>query len=236
MSVKTKALRAAFPYTTPILAGFLFLGFAYGLYMHSLGFSFVYPMLMSITIFAGSMEFMAATFLLSAFHPWFAFGMTLIINARHLFYGISMLEKFKGTGRKKWYLIFGMCDESFSIHCAAKIPDGVDNGWFMFFVTLLNQCYWVTGATLGGILGNFVNFDTKGLDFVMTALFVVIFAEQWLSTKQHIPAALGLIASLVCLLLFGPNAFILPAMGLILLCLTLLRGHLDAVNKKEASV
>ena len=163
MNTKRRALKAAFPYTLPILAGFAFLGLAYGILMHSKGFSFLWPMLMSMTIFAGSMEFVAADLLCSAFHPLYAFFLTLMVNARHLFYGISMLDKFKGTGLKKWYLIFGMCDESFSINQSVEPPEGVDRGWFMFFVTLLNQGYWVLGATLGGLLGNLVTFNTKGI-------------------------------------------------------------------------
>ena len=174
MNIKSKAFKAAFPHTIPICAGFTFLGLAYGIYMNKMGFSFVYPMLMSLTIFAGSMEFITANLLVSVFDPLNAFLLAVMVNARHLFYGVSMLEKYRGTGKKKLYLIFGMCDESFSINCTADIPEEIDKGWFMFFVTLLNYAYWVSGATLGGILGSFINFNTKGIDFVMTALFVVI--------------------------------------------------------------
>ena len=209
------------------MAGFLFLGVAYGVYMHELGFSFLYPMLMSLTIFAGSMEFVAANLLLAGFHPLQAFLLTLVVNARHLFYGLSMLEKFKGTGRKKWYLIFGLCDETFSINCTVSAPPDVDPGWFMFFVTLLNHFYWWLGATLGGLLGSLELFDTQGVDFAMTALFVVIFLEQWLSQKQHLPALAGVAASAVCLMALGPDNFILPAMASILLLLTLLRPKLE---------
>ncbi len=141
-----KAMRAAIPHTLPIYAGFWFLGLTYGIYMNACGFSFWYPMLMSLTIFAGSMEFVAVNLLMGAFDPLQAFAMTLMINARHLFYGLSMLDKYKGTGLKKPYLIFGMCDESFSINYTAKIPAGVDKGWFMFFVTLLNHIYWFSGS------------------------------------------------------------------------------------------
>lgn len=224
---RLKAAKAAFPYTIPIMAGFLFLGTAYGVYMHSLGFSFVYPMLMSMTIFAGSMEFVAASMLLSSFDPLYAFAMTLMVNARHLFYGISMLEKYNGTGKKKYYLIFGMCDESFSINCSAEPPENVDKGWFMFFVTLFNQSYWVIGATLGGLIGNIIPFDTKGLDFVMTALFLVIFTDRQMSRRVHFPAATGIIASAVCLLIFGSDGFIIPTMLLILMMLTAFRKKLD---------
>ena len=148
-----RAFAAAFPYTIPIFAGFWFLGLTYGIYMNVSGFCFWYPMLMSLTIFAGSVEFITVSLLLGAFHPLQALAMTLMINARHLFYGISMLDRFKGTGWKKFYLIFGMCDESFSINYTAEIPKGVDKSWFMFFVTLLNHFYWVTGAVLGNLHG-----------------------------------------------------------------------------------
>ena len=160
-----KAFRAAFPYTIPIFAGFWFLGLTYGIYMNVSGFSFWYPMLMSITIFAGSIEFVTVSMLLGAFNPLQAFAMTLMINARHLFYGISMLDRFRGTGWKKFYLIFGMCDESFSINYTADIPEDVDRGWFMFFVTLLNHIYWFSGATLGGIFGSLIHFNTEGIEF-----------------------------------------------------------------------
>ena len=143
-----KALKSAFPYTVPIFAGFLFLGMTYGIYMNVSGFSFWYPMFMSLTIFAGSAEFVAVNLLLGPFRPFQALAMTLMLNARHLFYGISMLDKYRGTGLKKIYLIFGMCDESFSINCTAEIPEDVDRGLFMFFVTLLNHLYWFSGAAL----------------------------------------------------------------------------------------
>ena len=198
--------------------------------MNVSGFSFLYPMLMSITIFAGSMEFITVDLLLGSFNPVQAFLMTLMINARHLFYGISMLDKFRGTGLKKLYLIFGMCDESFSINYTAKIPPDVDRGWFMFFVTLLNHFYWFSGSTLGGIFGSLIHFNTEGLDFVMTAMFTVIFLEQWLKDRQHISALLGLGISLLCLWIFGADNFIIPSMAAMLMMLTLLR---KPVEKRE---
>ena len=222
-----KAFKAAFPYTIPIFAGFWFLGLTYGIYMNVSGFSFLYPMLMSITIFAGSMEFITANMLLGSFNPVQAFLMTLMINARHLFYGISMLDRFRGTGLKKLYLIFGMCDETFSINYTAQIPPDVDRGWFMFFVTLLNHFYWFSGSALGGIFGSFIHFDTEGLDFVMTAMFVVIFMEQWLKDKQHISALLGLGISVLCLLIFGADNFIIPSMAAMLLMLTGMRKPIE---------
>lgn len=219
--MKTKAFKAALPYTIPICVGFLFLGMSYGFLMKSKGFSFVYPMLMSFFIYAGSMEFVAADLLLSAFNPLYTFFLTLMVNARHLFYGISMLEKYKNVGWKKPYLIYGMCDESFSINCTVTPPSDIDKGWFMFFVTLLNQIYWVSGATLGALLGYVIHFDTTGLEFVMTALFVVMFINQWEETDNHRSALTGLGCSVLCLLIFGSQNFILPAMALIILCFSL---------------
>ena len=227
LSTLKRALFCAFPYTIPIFAGFWFLGMTYGIYMNVSGFSFWYPMLMSLTIFAGSIEFVAVNLLLGAFNPLQALAMTLMINARHLFYGISMLDKFRGVGLKKIYLIFGMCDESFSINYTADIPQNVDKGWFMFFVTLLNHIYWFSGATLGGIFGSFIHFNTEGLDFVMTAMFVVIFMEQWLKEKRHTSALVGIGISLLCLLTFGADHFIIPSMLAILGVLTLIRNPLE---------
>ena len=225
--MKRKALKAAFPYTVPIFAGFWFLVLTYGIYMNISGFSFWYPMLMSLTIFAGSAEFIAVNLLLGAFNPLQALVVTLMINARHLFYGISMLDKYKGTGWKKFYLIFGMCDESFSINYTADIPEDVDKGWFMFFVTLLNHFYWFFGAALGGVFGSLIHFNTEGLEFVMTAMFVVIFMEQWLKDKKHTSELLGLGLSALCLFVFGADRFIIPAMAAILGMLTLLRKTLE---------
>lgn len=226
-SILLPALRAAFPYTVPIFAGFWFLGFAYGVLMNVSGFSFVYPMLMSIIIFGGSLEFVTVSMLLSSFAPLQTFLAALMIQARHLFYGISMLDRYKGMGWKKFYLIYGMCDETFSINYTAKIPEGVDRGWFMFFVTLLDQFYWVSGSTLGGILGSLITFDTDGLDFVMTSMFVVIFLEQWLKEKQRISAYIGLASAVLCLVLFGSDSFLIPCMVCILVCLTVFRGPIE---------
>ncbi len=228
-----RSFLAAFPYTIPIFAGFWFLGMTYGIYMNTSGFSFWYPMLMSLTIFAGSIEFVTVNMLLGAFDPLQALTMTLMINARHIFYGISMLEKYRGTGWKKFYLIFGMCDESFSINYTADIPPEADKGWFMFFVTMLNQIYWFSGATLGGIFGSLISFNTEGLDFVMTAMFVVIFMEQWLKEKDHTSSLIGLGVSLLCLIAFGADSFIIPAMLMILAVLTFSRGPIEKKGGKQ---
>lgn len=232
MGIKTKALKVAFPHTIPIMTGFLFLGASYGIYMNVSGFEFWYPMITSMLIFAGSVEFVTVNLLLGAFNPLQAFLLALMINARHIFYGISMLDKYRGTGLKKFYLIYGMCDESFSVNYTAEIPEDVDKGWFMFFVNLLNQIYWVAGATIGGILGGVIAFNTNGIEFVMTAMFVVIFLEQWLKEKNHIPSILGLVISVVCLILFGADRFMIPSMAAMLIMLTLLRKVLDKGDVK----
>src|SRR5699024_6182367 len=224
------AIEYAFPKTLPILAGFSFLGMAYGIYMHSLGFAPIYAIMMSLLIFAGSMEFVAGNLLLSAFNPVSAFILTLMINARHLFYGISMLDKFKNTGKKKYYLIYGMCDESFVINSTADIPKDVDKGWFMFYVTLLNQIYWVSGTAIGSLFGSAITFDTSGLEFVMTALFVVIFLEQWMKEHDHFSSMAGLTISAICLMIFGADQFILPAMAIMLLVLSFVKR--DKVKDK----
>lgn len=221
------AFFSAFPNIIPILAGFLFLGIAYGIYMNQSGFKFYYPMFMSFIIFAGSVEFATVSWLLGSFDPVNIFFLTLMINARHLFYGLSMLEKYNIPGWKKLYLIYGMCDESFSINTTVDVPKDIDKDWFMFFVTMLNQIYWVAGATIGGIFGSFIPFDTKGIEFVMTALFVVIFLENWLKEKDHSASVIGLFISFICLTVFKGTNFIIPSMIIILTVLTLLRGRLE---------
>lgn len=148
-------------------------------------------------------------------------------NARHLFYGISMLDKYDGVGKKKWYMVFGLCDEAFAINSSIHITKHVDKGWVMFFVTLLNHSYWVLGAALGGIFGSFINFNTEGLEFVMTALFVVIFIENWMKEENHISSFIGVAASIGCLMIFGESNFIIPAMIAILVLLTLNRRTLE---------
>lgn len=212
----TQAFKAAFPLTLPICAAFLFLGISYGFYICSKGFSPWYPFFTSALVYAGSMEFLLVTMLLSPFNPLYCFFMAFMINSRHLFYGLTMLEKYKGIGLKKFYLIFGMCDESFAINCSADIPEGIDKGWFMTFVTMLNQIYWVAGATIGGILGSSLNINTKGLDFALVALFTAIFVSQWQATENHTPAILGIAIPLLCLVLIGPQSFIPLAMLLLL--------------------
>lgn len=231
--MKRKAFRAALPYSLPICLGFLFMSISYGFMMRSRGFSVIYPIAMSALIFAGSMEFVTVELLLSQFDPLRAFFLTLMVNARHLFYGISMLGRYRGMGLKKFYLIFGMCDETFSINCSVDPPEGVDRGWFMFFVTLLNQVYWVAGAAIGALLVSFIHFNTTGIEFVMTALFIVMLTNQWEASKDHFPAIAGLAATFICLLIFGQDKFMIPAMISIVAVLTLARGREEQLHDND---
>lgn len=218
-----QAFLAAFPHTLPILTGFAFLGFAYGLLMSANGYGPLWSFLMSSIAFCGSMQFVAVTLLTSPFAPLQALYMALMVNARHLFYGLSMLEKYKGIGKVKPFLIYVLCDETFSIVNSKEPPEGVDRAAFYFFVSFLDYFYWVMASTMGGLFGSAIQFNTKGLDFVLTALFVVIFLEQWLEGKNHFSAVTGIACSVICLLLFGTGNFIIPSMLLILLVLTLYR-------------
>lgn len=225
------ALKAAFPYTVPILAGYGFVGLAYGIYMHVEGFSFVYPMLMALIIYGGSLEFITVTMLLSPFAPLSAFIVALMVQARHLFYGLAMLKRFDGLGLKRYYLIYAMSDETFAVNYATKVPKGIDAGWFMFWVSLLDQFYWVAGATLGGLLGAALPFDTTGLGFVMTAMFVVIFLSQLEQEKKEgnsvLPAVIGFGAAAGCLVLFGADNFMIPTMVVMVVLLLCLRNRLE---------
>lgn len=226
-----KALSAAFPKTVPILAGFLFLGASYGVYMRASGFAPWYPALMSVAIFGGSLEFVTVSMLLSSFAPLQTLLTALMIQARHLFYGVAMLEKYRDIGKKRLYCIFALCDETFSINCTADVPPDVDKGWFYFFVSLLDHLYWISGALLGALLGSFLHFDTLGLDFVMTAMFVVIFLEQWLKDRQHYSALIGVLGALACRILFGADSFLIPTMVCMLAFLIVLRRPIE---RKEA--
>ena len=229
-SMHISAIRAAFKSSLPIMAGFLFLGASYGMIMNSNGFAFYYPMITSTFIFAGSMEFLLANFLLGAFNPLEALLLTLMINARHVFYGISMIDRYKGLGWRKIYMVFGLCDETFSINCSTEPPLGTDRSWYMFYVTLFDHVYWIFGATLGGIFGSLINFSWQGIDFAMTAMFIVILLEQILSGKKNIPSvAVGIVGSLICLFVFGKDSFIIPSMLLILVALSALERPIDAL-------
>lgn len=227
MEKQFKALKAAFPHTIPVMTGYLFLGVAFGILLTSKGYHFIWAIIMSLLIYAGSMQFVAVEILTSIFNPLNAFLITLMVNARHLFYGLSMLTKFRGTGKYNPYLIFGLTDETYSLLCSCEIPDDVDKNQFMFYTTLLNQTYWIVASAAGALLGSVFTFNTEGIDFVMTALFIVIFINQWKSQKNHTPALIGLGGSVLCLLLFGPDNFIIPSMILIIAALTIFKKSVE---------
>lgn len=215
-------LKTAFTDSLPIMAGFIVLGTAYGIYMRSLGFEAFYPVLMATIIFAGSVEFIAAGFLLASFNPIYCFLITLMVSARQIFYSIAMLEKFHQAGRKKYYLISATVDESFAVIYNSDVDKSkVDYGWYMVFVTLMLQAYWITGAATGALLADYLPFSLKGSEFAMVALFLVIFLEAWLKEPTHESSLIGLGVTAVCLIIFGAKIFLIPAMLMILLLLTL---------------
>lgn len=228
--MKVKALKAAFPFTIPVMIGYLFLGIGFGILLTGKGYPWWLSPLMALFIYAGSMQFVAIDIFSKAFNPLNALILTLTVNARHLFYGLSMLTKFKATDQKKPYLIFALTDETYSLLCSTEPPQGIDRNWFYFFIALLDQIYWVTGCTLGSVAGSLVKFNTTGIDFVMTALFVVIMVEQWESSKNHLPVLIGIGVSAICLLLFGKDLFILPSMISILVIVTIFRKSIERRN------
>ena len=193
VDAKTKALRYAFKASIPIMAGYGFLGLTYGIYMHELGFSFLYPMLLAILVYAGSAEFLIGNMLLGSFQPLQAFLMVLMVNARHLFYGLSMLDRYKGLGWKKFFLIFGMSDETFALTSSLNVPKDANRGWYLLWITWLDEAYWVVGATIGGLIGPLITFNLKGIDFVLTAMFAAIFADNWARERSHTSSVSGLV-------------------------------------------
>ena len=223
-------LRQAWPKTLPVLTGYAFLGIAYGVLMNASGYGAGWTLLLSLLTFAGSAQYMTITFLTTTFDPAAAFLLTLMINARHIFYGISMLRKYSTIGRFKPYLIFGLTDETFAVVQAHDPPPSIDRATYYFVITLLDHAYWVLGSLAGALLGQAIHFDVRGLEFVLTALFVVIFVSQWQSQRNHRPAIIGLAVSVLCLLIIGPDGFVIPAMALILAVLFAGRKRIDEVQ------
>lgn len=222
-----KTLSAAFPTTVPVLMGYLAIGLAFGLMLQSAGYGVGWAFLMSLTIYAGSGQYLGVSLLATgADLPQVAF-LTLMINFRHLVYGLSMLEKFRGMGRRKLYMIFSLTDETYALLSSAKAPEGVDEHDFYFTIAWMNHTYWIAGSVLGSVLGAALGFDTTGVDFAMTALFLVIAVGQWKAAGSHLPALLGAAATLASLLAVGKDDMLLPALGIIVLVLTLMRSNLE---------
>ena len=220
-----QTIRQAFYKTIPVLAGYLVLGVGFGILMRSAGYGVVWAASMSALIYAGSMQFVGVGLLTGGASIITTAVTTLMVNARHLFYSISMIETYRGAGGYKPYLICALTDETYSLLCDGKVPDGVEPNRYRFFVSLFDHCYWVAGGVIGNLLGAVLPFSTAGIEFSMTALFVASFTEQWLTTKDHAPAITGLLCTLISLLAFGRENFLIPAMLMITLALTLLRGR-----------
>lgn len=226
--MKKHAIRAAFADTVPVMTGYLFLGFGFGIVLDQNGYSLLWSLAMSLFIYAGSMQYVAVGLMTGGAGFLTTALTTLMVNARHLFYGISMVDAYRGAGPKKPYLIFALTDETYSLVSRGRTPQGLSRHGYCFLVSLFNQCYWIAGSALGSLAGQLIPINYEGIDFVLTALFVTIFVEQWLSARDHRPALVGLGASAACLLVFGPDLLLIPAMALIAVILTAMRkkgGH-----------
>lgn len=207
-----KSIRFAFHRTIPVMFGYLFLGMAYGILLQNAGFGPWWAFFTSLFIYAGSMQFVLVGFLSSGISLLSAALTTLSVNSRHIFYGISFIDTFKKMGKVRPYMIFSLSDETYSLLCGTDIPDGCEQKKVLFSMALMDQCYWITGSVIGAMLGEVIPFDTTGIDFSMTALFVVIFVEQWLSIKNHTPALIGLLCGGISLAVLGASRFLLPAL------------------------
>lgn len=219
-------IKYAFKQSIPIMAGYLVLGMGFGVLLQSKGYGIFWAFIMSAFIYAGSMQFVTIDLLSGGATLIASALMTLMVNARHLFYGISMIDRYKNTKPYKPYLIFALTDETYSLVCSGEVPEGVNQTKYYFFVSLLDQCYWVIGCIVGNLIGSLISFNSTGIDFAMTSLFLVVFVEQWQSTKNHLSAIIGVASSIICLLIFGADNFIIPTMISITILLTVLRGIL----------
>lgn len=222
-----KAFRKAFPYTIPVLTGYLFIGIAFGVMYAEKGYSFLWAILMSLLVYAGSGQYLAVNFFVPGFSFLQVIFLTFMVNVRHIFYGISLLEKFNKMGKKRWYMIFGLTDETYSLLCTTNVPEDVEEDKFLFAISIMNQSYWVLGSAIGAIAGTVLPINSEGIDFAMTALFVVIFVEQWMDRKNRIPEIIGVAVAIVALLIFDASSFVLPAMLAIVALLFVGRKKLD---------
>ena len=226
--MKNKLIRKALIDTLPVMTGYIVLGMGFGILLKTKGYGLVWALAMSVFIYAGSMQYLTVSLLTSGAGLIAAAIATLMVNARHLFYGISMIDKYKGAGKKKPYMIFALTDETYSLVCSEEIVDEKERHTYFFMVSLFNQSYWVAGSVIGALLGSVIPFSVEGIDFALTALFITIFVEQWLSTKRHAPAIIGVAVSVVCVLLFGADNFLIPAMCLITIAMVGLKRWEEA--------
>ncbi len=229
------AFRAAFPYTIPVLTGYLFIGIAFGVMFQEKGYNFLWAILMSVMVYAGSGQYLAVNFFVPGVNFLQVIFLEFMVNIRHIFYGLSLLERFRGMGKKKLYMMFSLTDETYSLFFITKVPPEVDEHKFLFAIAMLDQSYWVLGSAIGALAGSLIPFDAQGIDFAMTALFVVIYIEQWMSAKNHLPAIAGAVAAFVCLLVFGSDNFILPAMICIMVMLLSGRRVMEPQGERRVS-
>lgn len=224
INVRREDIRKAFIASVPVMAGYIVLGAGFGIVLETKGLGLIWAVAMSVFIYAGSMQYVAIELITGGASLITTALTTLMVNARHLFYGISMVDKYKGAGKKKPYLIFALTDETYSLVCSDESVKDVNNKYLYYFtVSLLNQIYWITGTVIGSLSGRMINFSTEGIDFALTALFVTIFTEQWISEKNHGPAIAGLASSILCLIVFGKDNFLIPAMCCIVAVLGFMR-------------
>ncbi len=231
--MKLQTVKAAFVKSLPVFAGYIVLGIGFGVLLAKAGYGLIWALVMSVTMYAGSMQYVAVSLLSGGASLISTAVTTLLVQARHLFYGISMIDKYKGAGWKKIYLAFSLTDETYSLLCDGHHPKDSDPHWYRFFVSIFNQSYWVMGCLIGNFIGTNVPFNSKGIEFAMTALFVTVFVEQWKSTKNHIPAVIGVVCTAVCLAVFGSEDFLIPSMIAITVLLFALRKPLE--KKEEVS-
>lgn len=224
----------AFRQTVPVMLGYIFLGIAFGLLLQDAGYNFWWAFLISVTVYAGSMQFVLVSLLAGGAGLLYSAVMTLFINGRHIFYGLSFVEKYKKMGRACPYMIFSLTDETYSVLCGTKVPEGMEEDKVFFWISLLDHSYWVLGSVLGAVAGSSITFDSTGIDFSMTALFIVIVVEQWQEQKSHFSALLGGISGIMWLIILGPDRFILPALCSCVMVLLAVRGRVTDGRLKEA--
>ena len=227
MSEYRKAFQKAFTYTIPVLTGYLFIGTAFGVMYAEKGYSFLWAILMSVLVYAGSGQYLAVNFFVPGISFLQVIFLTFMVNVRHVFYGVSLLEKFNKVGKSRWYMIFALTDETYSLLCTTKIPKGVEESKFLLAISILDHSYWVLGSAIGAIAGTLLPISSEGIEFAMTALFIVIFIEQWMEKKNRIPEMIGVVIATASLVIFGASSFVLPAMMAIVALLFVGRKKLD---------
>lgn len=232
MSELMYAMKKAFPFTIPILAGYLFMGAAFGVMFADMGYNVLWAILVSLIVYAGSGQYLAVNFFVPGFSFLQAIFLTVMVNIRHVFYGLSLVDRYNRFGLSRWYMIFGMTDETFSLICTSKVPEDVSEEKFCLSITLLNHLYWIGGTIIGALLATALPFNSEGVEFAMTALFIVLFLELWMSPYNRISELLGVFAALACLLVFGADNFILPTMLLIIAAVVICRKKIDVHGGK----